>query len=75
MHLTLWIVAIGGDFDTHSSAEVYDATNNTWTQCKGKIVWRYGIAGVVVSGKDLGKEVLQSFQHPFRNQENDSSAL
>ena len=61
------IVAIGGDYGTHSSAEVYDATNNTWTECKGMTVGRYGIAGVVVSGKDLGKEVLQSYQHPFRN--------
>ena len=63
------IVAIGGYPGTRSSAEVYDATNNTWTECKGMPVGRWGMAGVVVSGKDLGKEVLKSYQHPFRNQE------
>ena len=36
-------------------------------------VRRSAIAGVVVRGKDLGKEVLHSFQHPFRDQPDDSS--
>ena len=65
------IVAIGGyagRTGTTSRVEVYDEAKNTWTKCKGMTVRRSAIAGVVVSGKDLGKEVLHSFQHPYRDQ-------
>ena len=70
------IVAIGGyagRTGTTSRVEVYDEAKNTWTKCKGMTVRRSAIAGVVVSGKDLGKEVLNSFQHPYRDQPDDSS--
>ena len=48
--------------------EVYDETQDRWTKCKNMTVKRSAIAGVVVSGRDLGREVLQSFQHPSRDE-------
>ena len=67
------ILAIGGDTGrgTTNHVEVYDETQDRWAECKKMAVKRSDIAGVVVSGRDLGREVLQSFQHPFRDEEED----
>ena len=56
-----------------SRVEAYDERTNTWTECKPMPEERCNMAGVVVSGKDLGRDVLHSFQHPFRDQADDSS--
>ena len=68
------ILAIGGldGRATTNHVEVYDETQDRWTKCQNMTVKRSGIAGVVVSGRHLGREVLQSFQHPFRDEEHDS---
>merc|ERR1711974_393422 len=42
--------------------EVYDAGQDTWTWCEDNMVNLIGYAVAVVSGRDLGREVLQQFQ-------------
>ena len=58
------ILAIPG----HEELEVYDESQHSWTMCKRLGVSRHGHAAVVVSGRDLGKEVLRIFQHPLRDE-------
>ena len=70
------IVVFGGCTGTGrltSRVEAYDERTNTWTKCKPMTEERNAMAGVVVSGKFLGRDVLHSFQHQFRDQADDSS--
>ena len=59
------ILAFGGlgKGSAGNKVEAYDESEDRWTKCKEMAKRRYGQAAVVVSGRQLEREVLRALQH------------